>query len=134
MVIIDTGPLIALFDDSEPMNATCNETLQSLKEPLLTTWPVITEAFYLLGKWWKDQAELWDFILSGAVHIAEIPEDRHRRMKELMEKYADKPMDFADASLVVLSEMHKAKTIFTLDRGDFSVYRPKHIPHFRIIP
>jgi len=134
MVIIDTGPLVALFDDSEPMHVTCNETIQALKEPLLTTWPVITEAFYLLGNWWKGQGELWDFILSGAVHIAEIPEDRHMRMKELMEKYSDKPMDLADASLVVLSEEHKTKTIFTLDRSDFSVYRPKHTPHFRIIP
>ena len=69
-----------------------------------------------------------------AAYIAEIPEDRHTRMKELMEKYSDLPMDVADASIIVISELHKAKTIFTLDRGDFSVYRPKHTPHFRIIP
>lgn len=51
-----------------------------------------------------------------------------------MEKYVDKPMDLADASIVVLSEIHRARTIFTLDRNDFSVYRPKHIPGFKIIP
>jgi uncharacterized protein len=134
MVIIDTGPLVALFDDSEPMHEACDDALKKLKNPPLTTWPVLTEAFYLLGGWRKGQAELWDFILSGGMLIEEIPGDRYPRMKQLMEKYADKPMDFVDASIVVLSEINKAKTIFTLDRDDFSVYRPKHVSCFKILP
>ncbi len=134
MVIVDAGPLVALFDRSEPLHRACKDALTKVRPPLITTWPALTEAFYFLKGWESGQSELWDFILSGAVHIAEIPEDRQTRMMELMEKYSDLPMDLADASIIVISELHKAKTIFTLDHGDFSVYRPKHTPHFRLIP
>ncbi|MCK9420860.1 MAG: PIN domain-containing protein [Nitrospirae bacterium] len=134
MVIVDTGPLVALFDDSEEQHEVCYAAMKALQAPPVTTWPVLTEAFYMLGGWRKGQSELWDFILSGGVRIEDIPEERYSRIRELMEKYADKPMDFADASVVVISEMHKAKTIFTLDRHDFTIYRPKHTPHFQIIP
>lgn len=134
MVVVDTGPLVALFDDSEPMHAACEDALKLLKSPPVTTWPVLTEAFYLLGGWRKGQAELWEFIISGGIRIGEIPEDRYPRMRKLMEKYADRPMDLADASIVVISEVHKAKTVFTLDQTDFSKYRPKHVPYFQILP
>jgi len=134
MVIVDAGPLVALFDDSEEQHEVCYEAMKTLHAPPATTWPVLTEAFYLLGPWRKGSVELWDFILSGGLRIDTIPGDRWSRMRELMEKYSDLPMDFADASLVALSELHKVKTIFTLDRADFSVYRPKHTPHYKIIP
>jgi len=134
MVVIDTGPLVALFDESEEQHEVCYEAMKTLKGPPVTTWPVLTEVFYMLGSWRKGRVELWDFILSGGLRIDDIHGDRWSRIRELMEKYSDLPMDFADASLVVLSEAHKVKTVFTLDRTDFSVYRPKHTPHFRIIP
>jgi predicted nucleic acid-binding protein len=134
MVIVDAGPLVALFDDSEEQHEVCSAAMKTLQAPPATTWSVLTEAFYLLGPWRKGRVELWDFILSGGLRIDTIPEDRWSRMRELMEKYADLPMDLADASLVALSELHKVKTIFTLDRTDFSVYRPKHTPHYKIIP
>jgi predicted nucleic acid-binding protein len=134
MVIIDAGPLVALFDRSEPLHRTCRDVLSKLRPPLITSWPALTEAFYFLKGWKSGQSELWDFILSGGVQVEDIPEERYSRMRELMEKYADRPMDLADASVVVISEMHKAKTIFTLDRHDFTIYRPKHTPHFQIIP
>jgi predicted nucleic acid-binding protein len=134
MVIIDTGPLVALFDDSEPMHAACGETMKTLKRPPVTTWPVITEAFYLLGAWRKGQAELWDFIMTGGLTIREVPEAAYGRLQELMKKYADNPMDIADATIVVLAETHGIKKIFTLDRTDFSRYRPRHCTHFEIVP
>lgn len=134
MVSIDAGPLVALFDPSEDFHQSCKDTLTNVRSPLITTWPTLTEAFYLLKGWKRRQNELWDFILSGGVRVDEIPQVQHPRMRDLMEKYVDKPMDLADASIVVLSEIHRARTIFTLDRNDFSVYRPKHIPGFKIIP
>jgi predicted nucleic acid-binding protein len=134
MVVIDTGPLVALFDDSEEQHEICYAAMKTLQTPPATTWPVLTEAFYLLGSWKKGRVELWNFILSGGLRIEHIPGERWSRMRELMEKYADLPMDLADASLVALSEVHKVKTIFTLDRTDFSVYRPKHTAHYKIIP
>ena len=134
MVIVDTGPLVALFDKTEASHEQCHAALKQFTATPLTTWAVLTETFYLLGDWEKGQKKLWDFITSGGLRIDEIPCQRYSRMRELMEKYSDLPMDVADASLVVLSELHRIKTIFTLDRGDFSVYRPKHTPHFQIIP
>ncbi len=134
MVIIDAGPLVALFDRSEPLHQVCRNALLQLRSPLITTWPALTEAFYFLKGWKSGQRELWDFIRSGGLRIDDIPGERCSRLRELMEKYADRPMDLADASVVVVSELHKVKTIFTLDRTDFSVYRPKHTPHYKIIP
>lgn len=134
MVIIDAGPLVALFDPSEHFHQACKDTLTKVRSPLITTWPALAEAFYLLKGWKRGQNELWDFILSGGVRVGEIPDFLQSRMRDLMEQYADKPMDLADASIVVVSEVYKARTVFTLDRNDFSVYRPKHIPRFRIIP
>jgi predicted nucleic acid-binding protein len=133
MVIIDTGPLVALFDDSEPRHDECDEIMRSLRRPPVTTWPVLAEAFYLLGSWRKGQAELWDVILAGGICVEDIPSDRQSRLRELMEKYADNPMDLANASLVVIAEIHRIRKVFTLDRKDFERYRPKHCSHFQII-
>ena len=108
--------------------------MKTLTEPPVTTWPVLTEAFYLLGDWKRGQSELWEFILAGGLHIDGISADHHPRMRELMEKYADNPMDLADASLVVTAEHHKIKKVFTLDRSDFLRYRPKHCTHFTVVP
>jgi len=134
MVIIDTGPLVAIFDESEPSHNKCKEVLRSLKEPLVTTWPVLTEAFYLLSDWKKGQQELWKFMLAGGLVVHDIGPDLLPRMKDLMDKYADRKADIADISIVVIAEQHGAKTIFSLDRRDFSVYRPKHIRHFEVLP
>ena len=134
MVIVDTGPLVALFDESEPAHQACLDALQSMRAPLITTWPVLTESFYLLSDWQKGQTELWEFILSGGLTITEIPASYCGRLRDLMRKYRDKPMDLADATLVVLAEIHKARVVFTLDRRDFSVYRPRHLKHFDLIP
>jgi predicted nucleic acid-binding protein len=134
MVLIDAGPLVALFDISEPHHKRCNDILAKFHQPLATTWPVLTEAFHLLRRWEVGQDELWDFIVSGGVHVLEIPESLHPRMLELMKKYSDNPMDLADASLVAVAEYHKINRIFTLDRRDFSRYRPKHCAHFTVVP
>lgn len=134
MVIVDTGPLVALFDESEPAHGPCMAVLKKVKEPLVSTWPVITEAFYLLGGWQRGQRELWQFIKRGGLKIEDIPEAGYPRLGELLDKYADNPMDLADATIVILAEFHKVKKIFTLDRSDFFRYRPLHCTHFDLIP
>lgn len=134
MVIIDAGPLVALFDLSEPLHQKCSDVLADIRTPLITTWPALTEAFYFLKGWEVGQHELWDFILSGGVRVAEISEELQPRLRDLMKKYSDNPMDLADASLVAVAEHHKIKKIFTLDRRDFRRYRPRHCAHFDIVP
>ena len=134
MVIIDTGPLVALFDSSEPAHETCKVTLQAIGDDLVTSWSVLTEAFYMLEDWKTGQAKLWNIITAGAVQLYELQPLHYGRLEELMRKYSDRPMGLVDVTIVLIAESLKILTIFTLDKKDFSIYRPKHCRHFEIIP
>jgi len=133
-VLVDTGPLVALLDRSDPYHLSCQESLSSLDDSLVTVWPVLTEAMYLLRAYWQAQDALWEMIESGAVQIISLGIDDIPRMRELMRKYRDLPMDLADAGLVRVAERERLRRIFTLDRRDFQVYRPSRIGRFAIIP
>ena len=73
-------------------------------------------------------------IETGAVEILPLGIDDVPRMKELMRKYRDLPMDLADAALVRVAERERLRRIFTLDRRDFQIYRPSRIGRFVIFP
>ena len=133
-VLVDTGPLVALLDRSDPDHVTCQETLRSLSDLMVTVWPVVTEAMYLLRAYWQAQEALWEMIEMGAVGILPLGIDDVPRMKELMRKYRDLPMDLADAALVRVAERERLRRIFTLDRRDFQIYRPSRIGRFVILP
>jgi len=134
MILLDTGPIVALFDASDDYHKTCVELLKGVNEPLITTWPVLTEAFYLLGFSWKAQDNLWEFIMRGGVEILSLDDKQKGRCRQLMEKYADLPMDLADGTLVVLAESRKVKKVFTLDHKDFQIYKPARIKSFTLLP
>lgn len=110
------------------------QTLRSLREPLATVWPAFTEAMYLLNFSWEAQAALWDMLATDALDILPLDKTDVVRMRELMQKYRDLPMDFADAALVHVAEHEKIRRVFTLDRRDFMIYRPGRIGRFSIIP
>lgn len=93
----------------------------------------MTEVFHFLDEP-RARALLWDFVLSGGLRPEEILKDELPRMRTLMEKYADAPMDFADASLLVLAERLRVSRIFTLDRRGFAVFRPRNAECFEIFP
>jgi predicted nucleic acid-binding protein len=133
-VLVDTGPLVALLDRSDPYHLSCQETFSSLNDTLVTVWPVVTEAIYMLRAYWQAQDALWEMIQSGAVQIVSLGIDDIPRMRELMRKYRDLPMDLADAGLVRVAERERLRRIFTLDRRDFQVYRPSRIGRFAILP
>src|SRR5687768_8757710 len=133
-VLVDAGPLVALLDRSDSDHASCQETLISLTGSLGTVWPVLTEAMYLLRGYPVAQEALWEIIETGAVELLPLGRDDVPRMKELMRKYRDLPMDLADAALVRVAEREKLRRIFTLDRRDFQIYRPARIGRFAIIP
>jgi hypothetical protein len=134
LILIDTGPIVALFDRDDRYHSMCVELLKEIKEPLMTTWPVITECFYLLNFSWKVQDDLWLFVERGGVEISSPDKETRIRCRELMKKYHDLPMDFADASLVALGERAGVSKIFTLDHKDFSVYRLKQRKRFKLLP
>jgi predicted nucleic acid-binding protein len=133
-VLVDTGPLVALLDRSDPDHVACQETLSSLSDSMVTVWLVVTEAMYMLRAYWQAQEALWEMIETGAVEILPLGIDDVPRMKELMRKYRDLPMDLADAALVRAAERERLRRIFTLDRRDFQIYRPSRIGRLVIFP
>jgi uncharacterized protein len=135
VTITDAGPLIALIDADEPDHDRCREALDALRLPLLTPWPAFTEAMYLLGRaaGWKGQSALWRLVLREDLVVATPTAEANARAARLMETYADRPMDLADATLVALAEERDTNRVFTLD-GDFHVYRFKGRRRFDVIP
>jgi uncharacterized protein len=134
MILVDTGPLVALIHQDDNEHSICKETFLTFSEPLGTVWPVLTEALYLLNFSWEAQNALWEIIQAGAVEILPLGTDDVTRMRELMRKYRDLPMDLADAALVRVAERERLRRIFTLDRRDFQIYRPYRIGRFAILP
>jgi predicted nucleic acid-binding protein len=123
MILVDTGPWVALFDPRDPAHERSRRTLRAIDEPLATTPAVLTEAFHLLGGWNRGTEALGEFIGRGGVQVWFPQGDAITKIFELMKRYADRPMDFADASLVCAAEHFRSSVVFTIDRNDFSTYR-----------
>ena len=134
MTLIDTGPLVAFFDKDDRYHRLCVEVLKEIREPLITTWPVLTECFYLLNFSWEVQDSLWLFIRRGGIEIYPLEDELLIHCRELMKQYRDLPMDLADATLVALADAISVPKIFTLDHKDFSIYRFKQKKRFTLIP
>ncbi len=134
MILVDAGPMVALIHADDHHHERCKEVLRSLKEPMATVWPPVTEAMYLLGFSPEAQQALWELIERSGILVLALDLDDVPPIRELMMKYKDLPMDFADAALVRVSEREKIRRIFTLDRRDFSVSRPAGLGSFDIVP
>jgi predicted nucleic acid-binding protein len=123
MILVDTGPLVALFDPRDRQHDRCVGVLQTIQEPAVTTTPVLTEAFHVLGPASLGSDRLREFIEAGGLSVWFFDRPALTRAFELMESYADHPMDLADASLVVAAESLGTRRVFTIDRNDFETYR-----------
>lgn len=136
MILTDAGPIVAIIDRGETHHEACVACLSELSAPMLTTWPAFTEAMYLLGEagGWAAQQALWSLVKNADVEIAAPGGEQVRRMQRLMEKYQDRPMDLADASLVALAEERGLTDVFTLDQGHFRTYRMHRRRLFRLWP
>jgi len=134
MILLDAGPLVALLHEDDNHHQECKETFRSLAEPLVSVWPVLCEAMYLLGFSWRAQDALWEFLERGGVTLLTLDSRDLARMRELMKKYNDLPMDLADSALVRVAEREKIHRIFTLDRRDFLLYRLEGAANFQILP
>ena len=133
-VLVDAGPLVAIVDRGDTHHARCVDALQGIREPLITVWPAVTEALFLVRESWPAQAALLEMLESGAVGLLPLDEDDVPRMTELMAKYRDLPLDRADAALVRVAERERLRHVFTLDQRDFRVYRPAGLGRLSLIP
>ncbi len=134
MILVDAGPLVALIHADDQYHRSCRRVAKTLSEPLGTVWPALTEAMYLLSFSWKAQDALWEMLATGFVELLPLEPGDSPRMRELMRKYRDLPMDLADAALVAVAERLKVARVFTTDRSDFELYRPARVGRFKILP
>jgi predicted nucleic acid-binding protein len=134
LILVDTGPIVAFFDKDDRYHPLCVEILKEMRGSLITTWPVLTECFYLLSFSCEVQDNLWLFIQRGGFEIYPLEKGFLIRCRELMKQYRDLPMDLADATLVALADLLRVSKIFTLDHKDFSIYRFKQKRRFTLIP
>src|SRR5262249_45759826 len=104
MILIDTGPLVALFDPKERQHASCRKTLSTFRVPLVTTLPVLTETFHILGPESPGSQALRSFIADGGLGVHFSSSEETLRALELMETYRDHPMDLADGSVIAAAE------------------------------
>jgi uncharacterized protein len=123
-ILIDSGPLIALFSRNDKYHAASVEFIKTNRSELITTLASVTETLHLLDFNRNAQMDFLSWTYAGALVIEPITRNDFLRIKTLITKYSDLPMDFADACLVFLSEKLNISKIATIDR-DFDVYRSK---------
>ncbi len=118
--LVDSGPLIALFDRDDRDHRRIRTFLERHPLRMATTWPVLTEVCALLPR--RAALDFLEFVARGGVKVENLTEADVSEILALSRKYADLPMDFADASLVVLATKSGLDAILSLD-ADFGVYR-----------
>ena len=135
MTLTDAGAVVALLDRRQTDHARCVAALSSISLPMVTTWPAFAEAMHLLTRntGARGRDSLWSLISTERLMLADLSPPATERSAALMTKYADRPMDLADATLVAVAEERNERQIFTLD-SDFAVYRLHGRTRFELIP
>lgn len=134
MILCDAGVLLCLVDRTQPQHNAYKNTILRLASPLVTTWSCLTEAMYLAlhRGGWNMQKQLGQLLLDKLLVLYEIQENDYNRLFKLMEQYQARPMDLADATLVLAAEKTGYRQILTID-SDFLFYRISDRDTFDII-
>jgi predicted nucleic acid-binding protein len=132
--LLDTGPIVARLDEDDAAHAAVTAALDSFRGQFITTSAVITEAMYFAANIFEGPASLTQFLeLSGTQILDCCQLGELKSAVSVMEKYADAPMDFADATLVHLAGVLRQYSICTLDRRGFSIFRTAAGRHFQLV-
>jgi predicted nucleic acid-binding protein len=132
--LIDTGAIIAILDKTDSWHRACRDAFRQMHMPLITSEAVLTELFHLVGDSRSDMEATWKFVRSGALVLGEIEHQELSEIYSLMSRYWDRPMDFADATLVYLAKRESISVILTIDHADFSTYRIEGKRQFKVLP
>jgi predicted nucleic acid-binding protein len=122
IALIDSGPLIALFDKSDKYHTKVLEFLKDYEGELITSWAVVTEVTHMLDFNLNAQIDFLKWVELGAVKIYDIKQNELKSMIEMIQKYTNVPMDFADSSLIYIAHKENIKNIVSID-SDFDIYR-----------
>jgi len=132
--LIDTGATLALLDRTDRWHNLCVDAFRHLRLPVLTSEAVLTEVFHLAGDSRHEIEAAWKFVRSGALTLGIIEHAELTHLHGLMSRYWDRPMDFADATLVYLARRESLSVILTVDQADFATYRIEGKRQFRVLP
>lgn len=132
--LVDTGAIIAILDKDDRWHSCCADAFSYVNLPLLTSEAVLTELFHFMGARSRSMEAALNFVRSGVLTLGSIGDADLPTLMRLMRQYRDRPMDFADATLVHLAERESLNTILTVDISDFETYRIEGRKRFRILP
>ena len=132
-VLVDASALVALLDRDDAWHERAIEALKGIRDPIATVWPALAEAMHLLAETARGPDALCDMVTDGALKLLALDAADLSRMKALMQKYRDLPMDFADAALVRAAEREALTRIVTFD-DHFTVYRLPRRTRFTVLP
>jgi len=124
-ILVDAGPLIALFDKDDKYHNPVIKFLKQFKGNLVTTWPVITEVTHLLSFNVNVQIDFLEWLKREAITIINLENNHLDRIIQLSKKYSDVPMDLADSSLIIIAELTDIHDIITID-SDYYIYKTKN--------
>jgi predicted nucleic acid-binding protein len=133
-ILIDTGPIVAILSEDDEHHDRCREALTALTPPLLTCWPVVTEAAWLLRKRPDTLNKMFEGFAGGFFALVPLNADDLPAVAAMMKRYESSGLQLADAALARLAERENIRTVFTTDRRDFSIIRLKRNRALKIIP
>ncbi|MCA9186163.1 MAG: hypothetical protein R3E01_36190 [Pirellulaceae bacterium] len=134
-VLLDTGPLVAVISRDDAYHDACSAAFASLTRSPATTWPVLTEAAWLLRHNLEHIETLFDYASESVIDVVDIDAARFALwLHTFLDKYADQKPQLADATLMYLADEFDVSTVFTTDRRDFSVFRRADGQPLAIIP
>jgi predicted nucleic acid-binding protein len=137
VILVDTGPLVAIANNDEQHHEACKQLLETAPGPLLVPSTVVAEACYLIQQasvGTKAEAQFLRLFAQGVLELAELLPDDLNRMADLVEQYGDWPLGGTDASLVAFAERLRGTDIATLDHRHFGPIRPRHVEAFTLYP
>lgn len=129
-IVIDSGPLIALFDRDDRYHDEAVAFVRRLRRPLVANLAVVTEVAYLLDFHPRVRIDFLGWVRDGGLTLIDSEAADFDRIIQLMEKYADLPIDFTDAAIIALCEKLEVRDVASVD-GDFRVYRYRNRLTFR---
>ena len=137
-VLIDTSLLLASMFSKDRYHVQARQAMQALKgeDIRLMPSPVVYELFYMMAARtdYQRAIQLFEMLQTSAFEIIRLTDGDFQRMAEIMHQYADAEFDFADVAIMALSERLTITQIYTFDRRDFNIFRPKHCPALELLP